>query len=296
VLRKLLKGMVIIMKTILNKQTITIAGAAFLIAIITIISVNALNTQDPVTGAANVVTRPVRELASTIARTFGNIFSAMYDYEQLTLQNEQLLQQIARLEMDYRDAAALAEENRQMRNLLNFRERHGEFESERATLQSWGSDNFSSSFIINRGYANSDIRPGMGVTTEHGMLLGQVFDVGPTTSTIITIIDTKFSLAAFVGRGEADVPVSVTARGDFSLMRNGLLILDNIDDDLTLLVGDFVVTSGTGGVFPAGLILGEIDGIYRHDSGIGRFATVRPMLDISTINAVFVITEFENPD
>jgi rod shape-determining protein MreC len=285
------------MKTILNKQTIAIAGAAFLIAIMTIISINALNTQDPVTGAANVVTRPVRELASTIARTFGNIFAAMHDYEQLTLQNEQLLQQIARLERDYRDATLLAEENSQMRNLLNFRERHGEFESERVTLQSWGSDNFSSSFIINRGYANSDIRPGMGVTTEHGMLLGQVFEVGPTTSTIITIIDTKFSLAAFVGRGgETDAPVSVTARGDFALMRNGLLILDNIDDDLTLLVGDFVVTSGTGGVFPAGLILGEINGIYRHDSGIGRFATVRPMLDISSINTVFVITEFENPD
>ena len=284
------------MRTILNKQTIIIAGAAFLIAIVTIISINAFNTQDPVAGAANAVTRPVREFASTIARTFGNIFSALYDFEQLTLQNEELLQQIARLEMDYRDATVLAEENRQMRNLLNFRERHGEFETERAILQSWGSDNFSNSFVINRGYANSNIRSGMGVTTEHGMLLGQVFEAGPTTSTIITIIDTKFSLAAFVGRGETDVPVSVTARGDFALMRNGLLMLDDIDDDLTLLVGDFVVTSGTGGVFPAGLILGEIYDIHRHDSGIGRFATVRPMLDISSINAVFVITEFENPD
>jgi len=284
------------MKTILNRQTIIIAGAAFIIALVSIVFVNVFNTQGPVTGAANAVTRPVRELASTIARTFGNIFAAMYDYEQLTIRNEELLSQIAQFETDYRDAAALAEENRQMREQLNFRERHGAFESERATLQSWGSDNFSSSFVINRGYANSDIGPGMGVTTEHGMLLGQVFDVGPTTSTIITILDTKFSLAAFVGRVEADIPISVTARGDISLMRNGLLMLDNIDDELTLLVGDLAVTSGAGGVFPAGLIIGEIYGIHRHDSGIGRFATVRPMLDIGSINAVFVITEFENPD
>jgi len=285
------------MKTILNRRTIVIAGAAFIIAFIAILSVNIFNTAGPVTGAANTLTRPVREVASSIARAFGNIFSAIYDYQQLSERNEELLARVAQLEGYYREAIELAEQNAQLRQLLLFRERHGDFDGELATVIGRGSDNFSHSFNINRGYANSDIRRGMGVTTEHGMLIGQVFDVGPAQSTVITIIDTKFSVGAIVGRGgEGDIERPITARGDFTYMRSGLLMLDNIDDELTILHGDSVVTSGLGGVFPAGLVIGEVYAVYRHASGIGRFATVRPFLDLDAVSSVVIILDFENPN
>ncbi|MCL2222043.1 MAG: rod shape-determining protein MreC [Oscillospiraceae bacterium] len=281
------------MKTILNKRTIVIAGAAFLIALIAIISVNVFNTAGPVTGAANVLTRPARELASRIARAFGDVFAAMYEYEQLSNRNEVLLARVAELEGAYRDAIYLNYENERLRSQLGFRARHAALESEMANFVSWGSDNWSHSFIIDRGYTNSAIAQGMGVTTDHGLLIGQVFEVGPTTSTVITIIDTKFSVAAFVGRGEGDS--SVTARGDFLYMRSGLLMLDRIDDELTIIPGDSVVTSGLGGVLPAALVIGEVYEVFPHASGIGRFATVRPMLDLNNISSVFVLIDFENP-
>ena len=281
------------MKSILNKRTIVIAGVAFIIALTAIISVNVFNTPGPVTGAANVVTRPVRELVSRIARTFGDIFSAINDYNELSLRHEELLARVAQLEGTYRDALYLQEENAMLRRQLGFRERYAAFQSDMATLDSWGSDNWSHSFAINRGYANSDIRRGMGVTTDHGLLIGQVFEVGSTQSTVITIVDTKFSAAALVGRGD---DTQVTARGDFMYMRSGLLMLDNIDDELTLLPGDSVVTSGHGGVFPAGLVIGEVYEVFPHASGIGRFATVRPLLDLDSVSSVFVIIDFEDLD
>jgi len=79
-------------------------------------------------------------------------------------------------------------------------------------------------------------------------------------------------------------------------MRSGLLTLDNINEDLIVRRGDLVITSGQGGVFPPGLIVGEIDDIFRHTSGIGRFATVKPTYDISTVSTVFIILDFENPE
>jgi rod shape-determining protein MreC len=288
---------VVILKALVTKRSIVIASVAFFLALITVISINVFNSAGPVTGFANTVTRPVRALASTVARTFEEIYSAIYRYRDLERRNEELLILLTRYEQDFRVSAALAEENAQLRQLFEFRERHPDYQQEMVTLVSWNSDNWSSSFIINRGYMNSNIVRGMGVATEYGVLLGQVFEVSATTSTVITVLDTTFSAAGFVGRGDGgDDEGSVTVKGDFTQMRNGLLMLDNINDDLVVRSGDMVVTSGHGGVFPTGLIVGEVVDVYRHTSGIGRFATVRPMREIDTISTMFVITDFENPD
>jgi len=124
------------------------------------------------------------------------------------------------------------------------------------------------------------------------VLIGQVADVGARNSTVITVLDTTFSAGAFVGEGEG----RATARGDFSLMRSNLLMLDRIDDKLIVMPGDSVVTSGISGIFPAGLIVGEVVEVHRHSTGIGRYATVKLLRDVDTITHVFVITDFEVPD
>jgi len=285
------------MKALITKRSIVIASASLIIALIALVSVNVFNSAGPVTGVAHTVTRPVRALASSVARTFGTIFASIYRYEELERRNEELLRTIAEHQADARDAIELAAENDRLRDLLEFRRRHGGYAHEMATLVNWNSDNWSSSFIINRGYTNSDIARGMGVATEYGVLIGQVSDVGATQSTVITVLDTTFSAAVFVGGDSSDSSDgTATVKGDFAQMRSGLLILDHIDDDLIVLTGSSVVTSGLGGVFPPGLTVGEVVDVYHHSSLIGRYATVMPMRDIDTIQNVFVIIDFENPE
>jgi len=291
------------MKKIITKQSIVIASIAMILALISIISVSAFNTQGPVTGFAHTVTRPIRALTSTVAGIFEDIFASIYRYDQLERRFEELAAQHANLVRAQHIAAELADENERLRAALGFRALRPDVEQEMATLVSWSSDNWSHAFTINRGYANSDVRSGMGVATEYGVLIGQVTDVRATESTVITILDTTFSVAAFVGElgaGGAAISatdgVSATATGDFNFMRNGLLILDFIDEDTTLLRSAPVITTGAGGVFPPGLIVGEIEAVFPHANGIGRFATIRPIRTLDTISTVFVITEFENPD
>jgi len=285
------------MKALISRRSIIIASTALLIAIITLISVSVFSSAGPVTGVANTITRPIRALASTVARTFGNIYASIYRYEELERRNEELLGRIARYEADHRYSIALAEENDRLRAALEMRHRYEGYNQEMATLASWNADNWSSSFVINRGYSNSGITRGNAVTTEEGVLLGQVSDVRANESTVITVLDTTFSAAVFVGgTGSDDSDGTATAKGDFNFMRSGLLIIDHIDDDVTLLTGSTIVTSGRGGIFPAGLTVGEVVNVYTHASGIGRYATVRPLRDIYTIRTVFFIIEFENPE
>jgi len=206
----------------------------------------------------------------------------MADYEELA-------RTLARYDREYREAAEIAAENERLRAALGFRELHAGYVDEMATLVNWSSSNWSSSFTINKGYANSNIARGNGVATEYGVLIGQVTEVSATTSIVVTILDTTFAAAAFVGDSDG----TATVKGDFSFMHNGLLILDHIDDDLIVLPGDLVVTSGHGGMFPTGLVIGRVEEVFRHNTGIGRFATVKPMREIATLLDVHVITDFE---
>ena len=278
------------MKILFNRRSIFIVSIAVFIAITTIISVNVFNSNGPVTGIAGVVSRPLRTLASNIARVFESIYSSIYRYDNLMADYERVLRTLTERERNYREANDLRAENERFRVLLEFQELHTGYEHVQALVERPNVGNWSSSFTIDKGYANSNVTQGNGVATEYGLLIGQVSEVNATSSTVITILDTKFSAGAFVGDGEG----TATIKGDFSLMRSGLLMLDYIDDHLVVLPGDTVVTSGVGGVFPEGLVVGEVVEVFRHSSGIGRYATVKPMRDIDTMSYVFVITNFEN--
>jgi len=283
------------MKALINKKTIIIASASLLIALIAFISVNAFNSAGPVTGFANTITRPVRSLASSVAGAFSDIYAAMYRYDELERRYEELLNTIAELHYDYRESTELAKENNQLRSLLDFSRRHGDLTNVQASFSGWTSDNWTHTFTINRGYANSNIAEGMGVSTEAGILIGQILSVGATQSTVITVIDTRFSASVFIG-GQTieDSDGTALALGDFTQMRNGLLIINFIDDNVVVNQGSHVVTSGHGGVFPPGLLVGVVVSVHNHASGIGRYATVRPSSPLEAFSEVYVITGYDD--
>ena len=280
------------MKAFLNKKTIIIAAIAVLIAIISIVSVNLFNSGGPVTGLANAVSKPIKSLVLSVARSFESIYNAIYKYEELQESYEEALKDIATKQLAYRESSDLLSEVNRLRKLLGFVERNEGHVTEEAVVENWGSNNWSSTFTIKKGYANSvtEIARGNSVITESGVLIGQITEVGALTSTVVTVIDTTFSAGAFVGEGEG----TVTVKGDFSLMSSGQLMLDHLSEDIIVLPGDSVVTSGGGGVFPIGLVIGEVVEVNRHSSGIGRYAVVRPMRAIdNSITDVYVITSFD---
>jgi rod shape-determining protein MreC len=278
------------MKTLINRKSIIIFSVAVLIAISTIVSVNVLGNSGPVTGLANVISRPLRSLASSVATMFESIYSSIYRYDDLMKDYERLAEENAKYIRDYREVIDIREENDKLHDLLNIRRRYSSYDLIDSMAGNRSASNWSSSFTIKLGYANSDIQEGNAVITEYGMLIGQVSSVDATTSTVITILDTTFSAGAYIGVGDE----TATVKGDFTLMREGLLMLDHLKEDLTVLPGDTVVTSGQSGMLPPGLVIGEVVEVLRHSTGVGRYATVKPLRDVTTIPRVYIITGFES--
>ena len=122
-----------------------------------------------------------------------------------------------------------------------------------------------------------------------GALVGVVYDVEANSSTVTSILDTKFSCGAYVQRnGDRAV-----ATGDFSLMKDGLLKFDFLQDITDVNMGDQILTSGKGGVLPAALVVGTVQQVMTYPTGISRYATIKPAVDMSTLSNVYLITSFE---
>ena len=278
------------MKALLTRKTITIAAIAVLLAVITIVSVNVFDSRGPVTSLANAVSGPFKELGSSVASVFESIYSSIYKYDALQESYLEALRELNELKRVNVESVDILSENNRLRALLMFRARHADFVFEEAVVTTWGSNNWSSSFTISKGYANSEtpIARGNSVITESGVLIGQITEVSAMTSTVVTVLDTTFSAGVSVGDGLA------TVKGDFALMSSGLLMLDHIDEDLIVLPGDSVVTSSASRVFPVGLVIGDVVEVLRHDTGIGRYAIIKPMRVIdNSIFDVYVITSFD---
>ena len=127
------------------------------------------------------------------------------------------------------------------------------------------------------------------VVTEMGVLVGVVSKTGLNWSTVSTIINTDTQMGGIVNRTYS----AGVLEGDFSLMNQDRLKLNYLPEGAQLVSGDEVLTSGRGEVFPSGLVVGQVEGVFTDPSGQTRYAVVKPAVDLDALIKVFVIKDFE---
>jgi rod shape-determining protein MreC len=155
-------------------------------------------------------------------------------------------------------AAQLAAENEQLRRLLNVSEKISQ-KSVAVEVFYVPPNAFSHRLIFNKG-SRAGIEPGMPVIDEGGVV-GQIIRVTPYTSEAALLIDDQVS-----------IPVQVLRNGlrliAFGSDEIGKLEVRYLSGNVDIKAGDTLVTSGIGGLFPAGLPVGRIEKV-DHDPGTG---------------------------
>ena len=127
------------------------------------------------------------------------------------------------------------------------------------------------------------------VVTQTGVLGGVVAETGLNWSTVSTVINTETEIGGIVTRTYS----AGVLEGDFSLMNEGKLKLNYLPEGAQLVTGDEVLTSGRGEVFPSGLEVGRVEGVFTDPSGQTRYAVVAPSVALDSLIEVFVIKDFE---
>lgn len=148
---------------------------------------------------------------------------------------------------------------------------------------------------LNKG-RDDGIAPNMAVITMEG-LIGKVMEVSRHTCDVLLITDPKCKVACKFSRTGAFGIVrgtGVSAKGDMRLEMFSAVKpwrADYIALDHEIKVYDEVVTSGFGGVYPEGLLIGYVRKVSFDPSGLYQCAEILPAAEMGTLKYVFVVVE-----
>lgn len=270
-----------------NGIWVLFAGAVIAVALALMSFFSA--SSSPLANLTGVLASPFRSAYTAVATWFNDKQAYYKDVTVLEEENAALKKAIAEMEETVRRAQADRDENKLLRQLLDLRaQRRDLSDFEAAAITEHSVTNWASSLTLNKGTAHG-VEAGDSVIDATGALVGVIDEAGYNWSTVLTTVDTDTSLGARVFRTK-DLGL---AQGDFSLMGENLLRLDYLPSDCELLSGDLVETSGLGGFFPSGLVIGYVQEVRLDDSGAASYAIVAPAVDFDELTEVFVIKSFD---
>ncbi len=278
------------MKNFLKNNGLWVLFAAAVIAVALALMSVFSNTSSPLVNLANTIASPFRSAYTAVAEWFNDKQKYYQDYTALEEENAELKRQIAQMEADIRQAQLDSAENARLESLLGLQEERPDLTEDivLATVTEHAVTNWSATLTVSRG-TNDGLEVGDCVMDEQGNLVGTVSDVGTNWATILTLVDTETSIGAQVFR-TGDLGV---AQGNFSLMGENRLRLDYLPAECDLLSGDLVVTSGLGGYYPAGLVIGSVEEVQLDDSGASSYAVLIPTVEFSELQQVVVIRSYD---
>ena len=273
------------MKEYLKKNGIRLGVVILAVVLVALLAGRVLGGRaDFLTNAIVTVREPIRQAASSVDGIYGYLF----EYEQLKAENESLKIQLAEAKEEARAGKDALDENERFRNLLGFAEKHSDYVFESARIVSWSASNWGSSFTINKGEKNG-IEVGDCVVNEYGALVGQISELGESSATVRTLIDVDTSIGALVG---ADGSAAMLM-GDYTLMRQGQVKVTWLTEGAQLFLEDDVLTSGSGGLIPQGIVIGSVASIQSEAGGQTEYGIINPAVDLDTLVQVYIIKEFD---
>ncbi len=277
------------MKDFFRQNGILLLVIAFLLSVlIGVLSFVMGGKADPLSNIVNAVTTPVRSGVAAAADWVEGVYGYVFRYGEMEAELKELRAKVGELEEQVRRNEEAGRENEQLRALLDLTARRRSFELEDVRVTARSASNWESTLTLSKG-TSAGIEAGDCVITETGVLVGIVAETGVNWSTVSTIVNTDTEIGGIVTRTYS----AGVLEGDFSLMNQGKLKLNYLPEGAQLVSGDEVLTSGRGDMFPSGLPVGQVEGVYTEPSGKTRYAVVTPSVKLDSLIEVFVIKDFE---
>lgn len=140
--------------------------------------------------------------------------------------------------------------------------------------------------IINRG-SRDGVAVGMPVVTELG-LVGRIIDVRANVALVLLITDSNSSVSARLQSTRAQGSVQGTAGNQ--------LRMTFIPLNTPIQINEVILTSGLGGNFPAGLIIGRVESVRQFEFELFQEAEISSLIDFDSLEFVLVVTSFQPVD
>jgi len=262
----------------------------FVIAALIFIVLNEAGYLEPIEGVVLRLISPLQARLATFVETSGGLFRAARDLRDLRQRNEELEANYAQVLIENVALKEAAQENATLRLFFQFAQQHPGFQlvGGEVKARAIGRDpsNYLRYLTIDAGEAQG-VEKGMPVIVPRG-LVGRVQSVGRNWAKVLLITDPRSSVSALIQTSRATGQVQGLVSGD--------LAMRYISQEEVVNEGEIVLTSGLGGNFPKGLVIGQVIGVEQRDSGLFQQAIVRPTVDFDRLEMVLVVSAFKPID
>ena len=234
-------------------------------------------------GVAMAVMSPFQRAFSWAGSQLAFVKNSVAEISHLHEQNKQLREEVEILRAQNLTANEYASENQRLRNLLGYKQAAVQFDLVAASVIGRESASWSSVIIINRGTLDG-VANNMAVVTEMG-LVGHVMEAGVNSAKVQLLLDPRSSVGTLIQRPESRVAGIV--EGDIKNPNFPRMV--NIPKDSDVQVDDMVVTSGFGGVYPKGIVVGKVIEIHNEEGGLLKYGVIDTSVDFQKLEDVAVI-------
>ena len=266
-----------------NRRTIILWVAVFIVGLLAFTTVKGKYDLKISENVVNTILSPFQSAITSISnatKKFGVI-----SWEMVTVyeQNKMLRSEVEQLRQRDVNVNEIMAENTRLTNILNYKNAVKQFDTAVAKIISYDSSNLTNSITINLG-AKDGMQKNMPVITPQG-LVGTIVAVYEHSAKVQLILDPRSAVGAIIQRPESRV-IGIM-QGSVGVQTLAKMV--NIPRDADVVVGDNVLTSGYGGLYPKGIVIGEVVEVTNEAGGLLKYATVKTAVDFYRIEEVLVI-------
>ncbi len=248
---------------------------------------SALGWKQNVRSAVNILLTPLQKGFNLITDALDGYAAYFTRFDEIVEENVRLKQQIADLSDRLYNAEEAEVLNKWLAGFLEMKREHTDFVFADAAITGREAVNYMTVCTVDRGSAHG-IEVGMTVVTPDGVL-GYVSEVGLTWAKVRTLIEASSAIGAYVERtGELGL-----VEGDYALAAEGVCRITYLAASSEVRVGDRVLTSGYGSVYPRNLVVGTVAEVIPDEYSRTVTAIIRPAATLTGLDRVMILTAYE---
>lgn len=233
----------------------------------------------------STILSPFQRFINFSDKKINDFFAHFEDINKLRKENEALRETVDELVYENEKLIDFKIKNEELRKALDIKDQYSSMDMIGANIIAKDIGNWFDIFTIDRG-TKDNISNDYPIVTSRG-LVGRVMQTDFLSSKVISIIDEDSSISARLSK-TSDV---VVIKGDRKLKNQGLCILNYIPADADISAGDKVETSGMGGIYPKGIVIGKVKEVRQRTNELDRYAIIQPSVDFKRLEEVFILKE-----
>lgn len=216
-------------------------------------------------------------------------FESLTEGARIRAENQELLEENAGLRSQIAQLAEAGRQYQELKDAFQLKDRFDRYDILGARILTREIGTWFDVFRIDLGSGD-----GLAVTENlsyavvdaQSRLIGRVLSADLVSGKVLPLLHEGFAVS---GKVNVVNGALVRVRGDLDLKEEGLCLVDQIPANASLQVGDELVTSGVGGLFPAGIAIGRVLSITDADNRSQRQAILQPYADLENMTTVFVM-------